>query len=1042
MIEIEQQGCETKNHFSKKRRLPNNESATTTTTCDKSNTNNNLFRPDSAVGTTKSSAAAAAAAETVSPVVTQLSQQQQQQQQQQQSDDDDDDDDDKNSNNNNEEEEEEDNDGSGSVSGRSSSVNLPTSIELSKELCKIVDTDQYSRDESLCTLQTLDVWASTQDSTFFNYFLLHGGIIKVLDFINIVVKDIDEWHGYFMEIVMTAVKYDELLTLLRASNECSSNEDDDDDDDDENNWYTSYQLAALKEIWIALVNITSCDGIFGLVGKERTMYVFGSGMDIIWRLKHATIDIPIASEIGAQVFDALKCIMSETNYMTNNEFQKENIIPHCLNVFKKDNDSSTWVYGSEKLIVRAIDFIDTCYDHKSFISTPKDSLSIIPLCILGLKEFPTNNHLRKNVRQLLTRICCISGVSTLTIEKTGVLEGIVPLLTSDTITDHEKCAWRSLVIDTKEAVLKEAGVGTEKNRNNNMASNDDNIIKVEGGEDKNTKKRRMSAVANDGDDDSNEKKKKNESSTGDRNTNSDLFRPDTNPHEAISSRKKLIGNVAREEQKRKISNLWQWLLLQRQSVKLSQEQKDRLERIKYKTVSFSRTTLPILSITTAKDDAVAASATFAETVPPVITDPSQQKESYSVDAADEDDDDTNEKKKNESSTGNGNNSNNLMNRSNTVGSKSSSATTHTPTAAEIVPPAITQPSQQEESDAELPTSIELSKELCKIVDTDHYSRDESLCALKNLSMWSYTEDSRFFKYFAFHGGIVKVLDFLTIILEEPELAIGTNSMECIEFAANIVGNVCYEGKDGVNSDISLEIATTAVKYDKLGTLLRANNECNDFENNISHLKAVKDIWTTFTNIIACNGILDLIGKEQTMHLFDAGMDIIKKLKFINVRHTIAITTNIGGPVFDALNYIFYGTNYVTYNEFKDRNFLSHCLNIFKKDDGTWVYGSEELIQSAINCIDTCHNKKLFAGITDYESILPLCVLCLKEFSTNDEIRVNVRRLLAGACSSRVNNRAIEKTGVLEDIVPLLNSDIIDDDEKTKWRDIVTKIIAP
>jgi hypothetical protein len=640
-----------------------------------------------------------------------------------------------------------------------------------------------------------------------------------------------------------------------------------------------------------------------------------------------------------------------------------------------------------------------------------------------------------------------------------------------------------------------------------MASNNDNMIEVEGGEDKHPKKRRMSAVANDGDDDSNEKKKKNESSTCDsNNSNSLIIRPDTvrsksttstsatsatgatsasaaaaaaasaataartksradkkwnnnyeeilkyydkrtnsvqNPHEAISSRNKLFGNVARQEQKRKISNLWQWLLSQRQSVKLSQEQKDRLERIKYKTVSFSRTTLPIFSITTTNDDDVAASVTFAETVPPAVTDPSQQKESYCVDAADEDDDDdSNEKKKNKSSTVNGNNSNNLMNRPYTLGSKSSSATTHTPTAAETIPPAITQPSQQEESDAELPASIELSKELCKIVDTDHYSRDESLCTLKNLSRWSYTEDSRFLKYFAFHGGIVKVLDFLTIILEEPELAIGTNSMECIGFAASTVGNVCYEGKDGINSNISLDIVTTAVKYDALGTLLRANNECNDFENNISRLEAVKNIWISFVNIIVGNGILDLIGKEQTMHLFDAGMDIIKKLKFINDRHTIAITTNVGGPVFDALNNIFYGTNYVTYNECKDRNFLSHCLNVFKKDDGTWIYGSEELIRRAINCIDTCHSKKLFTGIKDYESILPLCVLCLKEFPTNDKIRANVRRLLTGACSSRVNNRTIEKTGVLEDIVPLLTSDTIDDDEKTKWRDIATKIIAP
>ena len=233
-----------------------------------------------------------------------------------------------------------------------------------------------------------------------------------------------------------------------------------------------------------------------------------------------------------------------------------------------------------------------------------------------------------------------------------------------------------------------------------------------------------------------------------------------------------------------------------------------------------------------------------------------------------------------------------------------------------------------------------------------------------------------------------------------------------------------------------------MKYDKLGTLLRVNNECNDFENNTSHLEAVKDIWMLFGNIIACNGIMDLVGKKQTMHLFDSGMDIIKKLKFINGRHTIAITTNIGGLVFDALNNIFRRTSYVSYQEFEDRNFLSHCLNVFKKDDNTWIYGSEELIRRAINCIDTCHSKDLSMGIKVYESIIPLCVFCLKGFPTNDEIRANVRRILTGACSWTENYRTIEKTGVLEDIVPLLTSDMIDDDEKTEWRNIATMITAP
>jgi len=364
---------------------------------------------------------------------------------------------------------------------------LPTSTELSKELCKIVDTDHYSRDDCLCTLKKLDKWASTQDSNFLKNFAFHGVIVKVFEFINRILDDDDEEEeeeeesihnninnkndnaiirrmkcfqyaasivgnvcvegkGTSLEIARTAVKYDQLLTLLRVNNEyeCCGDDDDDDNDDDKNKNYTSYQLAALKETWIALVNIIGCNGIFGMLKKERTRYVFESGMDIIKGLKKTIIDIPIASEIGEQVFEALNYIMFQTDYVTKNEFKKEKIILHCLNVFKKDDDS-TWVYGSEKLIERAINFIDTCYNVKKFGPTPKEYLSIIPLCILGLNEFPTNFNLRNNILQLLTRIICSSKVNKRTIEKTGVLEGIVPLLKLDSIADNEKSKWRDIV---------------------------------------------------------------------------------------------------------------------------------------------------------------------------------------------------------------------------------------------------------------------------------------------------------------------------------------------------------------------------------------------------------------------------------------------------------------------------------------------------------------------------------------------------------------------------------------------------------------------
>ena len=64
--------------------------------------------------------------------------------------------------------------------------------------------------------------------------------------------------------------------------------------------------------------------------------------------------------------------------------------------------------------------------------------------------------------------------------------------------------------------------------------------------------------------------------------------------------------------------------------------------------------------------------------------------------------------------------------------------------------------EEEEEDGqnkELPTPVELSQELCKLV-SDRYSRDESLRALKNIYNWVTTEDADFYKLFYIYGGVV------------------------------------------------------------------------------------------------------------------------------------------------------------------------------------------------------------------------------------------------------------------------------------------------
>ena len=61
----------------------------------------------------------------------------------------------------------------------------------------------------------------------------------------------------------------------------------------------------------------------------------------------------------------------------------------------------------------------------------------------------------------------------------------------------------------------------------------------------------------------------------------------------------------------------------------------------------------------------------------------------------------------------------------------------------------------------LPTFEELAKQLCKIVDTDHYSREEAKRTLVYLYRWGYTDVAQFLSNFSELGVSFLSLPFFT-----------------------------------------------------------------------------------------------------------------------------------------------------------------------------------------------------------------------------------------------------------------------------------------
>ncbi|OEU11868.1 hypothetical protein FRACYDRAFT_244988 [Fragilariopsis cylindrus CCMP1102] len=336
----------------------------------------------------------------------------------------------------------------------------------------------------------------------------------------------------------------------------------------------------------------------------------------------------------------------------------------------------------------------------------------------------------------------------------------------------------------------------------------------------------------------------------------------------------------------------------------------------------------------------------------------------------------------------------------------------------------------EDNNRELPTPAKLSKELSKIV-SDRYSRDESLRALKNLYTWALTQDVDFLKLFHIYAGIVRVVDFLNATMNDIHCK-GSIRMECIENAADVIMLITFKGENAINNEVATKNVATLLDCDGVNTLIAASEEYTGGKA-VPQLKAVHSVWRAFTQISD-----SLMIQDTAITIFGTGIDIMSQLKSVD-----------GDIASKTLEHVFHSLCGIVYHDrmtkkyFQDKNILPKCLEVFKKN-GTWNFRScEELIHKAVVFFNICRTKNLLDESSDYEMILPLLVVALKKFPSNDKIRGHVVNFLNNACSSEANNKkTILRSGVMEPLVLLLASDEINDENwKDKVRTLISKIIA-
>ena len=324
--------------------------------------------------------------------------------------------------------------------------------------------------------------------------------------------------------------------------------------------------------------------------------------------------------------------------------------------------------------------------------------------------------------------------------------------------------------------------------------------------------------------------------------------------------------------------------------------------------------------------------------------------------------------------------------------------------------------------------------LCNIV-SDRYSYDEKLRTLENLRKWASTEDGDFLKLFHACGGVLSVLNFLIRTMDDGN-CVGAVRIECIDNAALIIVDTTYPGENNVNEDIAKKIATSLMECDGINALINASEEYSGGDD-VPQLNALCSIWLALKNI-TCNraAMKDVSNKDQATALFDTGIDIISQLKSVDDPKASSTLELVFETFFNIVS-----NDYVTKKNFQDNDILSKCLEVVKKDDA-WTWQDEEFLRSLTLFFISCCVENLLVRISDYEMILPLLVVVLKEYTSNSRIRNEAMDMLDGACSLVTDKKIIERSGAVEVLGALLKSNDINEAANNTVRTLINKIIAP
>jgi hypothetical protein len=324
----------------------------------------------------------------------------------------------------------------------------------------------------------------------------------------------------------------------------------------------------------------------------------------------------------------------------------------------------------------------------------------------------------------------------------------------------------------------------------------------------------------------------------------------------------------------------------------------------------------------------------------------------------------------------------------------------------------------------LPTKDELKKELYKLVDTDHHSRDESLQALHRFLQWNdindtYSDNLWFNDYFYKYAGLQIVLDFVEKF---------SNDAECVKNALSVVYEIvynCYHPKRGEGTNIIFT-------HGGIEILLQSSNKLVEGNLNGPKLKALDSIWDLLDDILLCtidpSETADRTAdrtkidtslksfKDRFYSIVDSCLDLLTKIQSRDDQTSLGIMSKAFSILGKASKISTDMKDSVVNGEIRKKGIIPKTVEVFKMDDGSCNFRDNKLIRCALRMLTDLNNNNLLTQASDFQSVLPLLAVALKEFL------FTAITLLEKATDAIENKSTIEKAGVLGALVPLLERD--------------------